>query len=96
MFSDQIFDLMAIFLANFFFVAFKAFQQRNVTWMKYSPVFPTSLSLAITQVYIWRVVALRTNEGDSFLQMWPIILALALAGWLGCVSAMYLHDRYIK
>ena len=96
MFSDQIHNLIIIFLANFLFVAVKAFQQRNVTWLKYSPVLPTSISMAITQVYIWRVVALRTNAGDSFLQMWPIIGALALSAWLGCISAMYLHERYIK
>jgi len=89
-------ELLIIFATNFAYIFLKAFQQRNVTWMKYSPIMPTSLSMAITQVYIWRVVALRTNAGDSFLQMWPIILALALAGWLGCISAMYLHKRYIK
>ena len=89
-------DLLIIFGTNFIYIFVKAFQQRNVTWLKYSPVFPTSLSMAVTQVYIWRVVAMRTNAGDSFLQMWPIILVLAFAGGFGCISAMYLHKRYIK
>jgi len=89
-------ELFILFAVNFAFIFVKAFQQRNVTWLKYWPVLPTSFSMAVTQVYIWRAVSLRTNEGDSFFEMWPIILALSLAGWLGSISAMYLHHRYLK
>ena len=88
--------LLIVFATNFAFIFLKSFQQRNVTWMKYAPVLPTSFSMTVTQVYIWHTVSVRTMAGDSFLDMWPTIIALSLAAWLGTISGMYLHERYIK
>ncbi len=89
-------DLFIVFATNFVFIFVKAFQQRNVTWMKYRPVLPSSFSMTVTQVYIWHTVTIRTMAGDSFLEMWPLILTLTIAAWLGTISGRYLHDRYIK
>ncbi len=89
-------DLLIIFVTNFLFVFIKAFQQRNVTWLKYRPVLPSSFSMTVTQVYIWHAVSVRTIAGASFLEMWPLIITMTIAAWLGTISGMYLHDRYIK
>ena len=89
-------DLLIIFGTNFLFVFIKAFQQRNVTWMKYRPVLPSSFSMTVTQVYIWHTVSVRTMAGASFIELWPLIITMTIAAWLGTISGMYLHDRYIK
>ena len=89
-------ELLIVFAVNFAFIFLKAFQQLNVFFKNYKVVPPTSFSMTITQVYIWHAVSVRTVAGESFWEMWPLIAALALAGWLGSVSGMYLHHRYLE
>lgn len=89
-------QIMTVFVANFVFVFFKAFQQRNVAFMHYKWVMPISLLMAFTELYVISAVALRVINADHYLDMWPLILAVALGGGLGALSSMYLHNRYLK
>ena len=89
-------ELLIVFAVNFAFILLKSFQQLNVFFKNYKVVPPTSFSMTITQVYIWHAVSVRTLAGDSFWEMWPLIVSLSLAGWLGSISGMYLHHRYLE
>ncbi len=89
-------QIITVFVANFVFVFFKAFQQRNVAFMHYKWVMPISLLMAFTELYVISAVALRVIKADYYLDMWPLILAVALGGGLGALSSMYLHNRYLK
>lgn len=79
----------ALFLASFVFVFLKAFQQRNVAFDNYVWVFPTSLAMAATEVY---VIASIANRGYSL----AAVLGMGAGAGLGALLAMYLHHNYIK
>lgn len=76
-------------VAMFFFVALKAAQQRNVAFLHYWPVLPTSLLMAITEVYVISVVV---KVGYDPL----VVAAIGTGAGLGAMVAMYLHSRIFK
>jgi len=81
--------------ANFMFIFLKAFQQRNVSFMHYAWVLPTSFTMGIVEVGVVGAVALEATKADHFLDMWPMIVAIGLGGGLGCLASMYIHHKYI-
>ena len=80
---------LLLFIANFFFIFLKAFQQRNVGGAHYFAIMPTSFALAATEVYIIvQVVA-------KGIDLWAM-LALGVAGGLGSIAAVFFHRRIFK
>lgn len=76
------------FGSSFLFIFLKAFQQLNVVHSAYLMVVPTSLLMAVCEVYV--VVAAAHNGWG-----W-IVLPIGLGSGLGAVCAMYLHERMRK
>lgn len=82
-------------LAYFIFVFFKAFQQRNVAFMHYRWVLPTSYLMACTEVFVISLVAHEAVQGLSWDLLW-FAATIGTGGGLGAVVSMWLHHRYIK
>jgi hypothetical protein len=82
-------DLVLIFLANYGFIALKAWQQRNVAFNKYWVVLPTSWAIALTEVY---VIAKIAAFGFG---LW-LVFVVGTAGGLGALTAMWVHGRVFK
>lgn len=78
---------MWLFLANLVFIACKAWQQRNVQYLKYFSTLVGSHVLAAVEIYVIAVVAERGLSVETY---FPI----ALGGGLGAVLAMYLTRGY--
>ena len=85
--------LIFLFLANFIFIFLKAFQQRNVAHMHYLPVIPTSILMAIAEVYTIGVIASMavTSSWD-----WLAVGAIAFGGGVGCIASMWCHKIIFK
>lgn len=84
---------LALLLANYVHIFLRAFQQRNVAHLRYWPVLPLSLLLAMTEVYmIAQVGILAVTEALQ----WHHILVIALGGGLGCMTSMWAHGRIFK
>lgn len=83
-------------IAYFVFVFFKAAQQRNVAFMHYKWVMPTSYCMSTTEIIVISVVALKAMNADTWMEMVPMALTIGTGGGLGAMLAMYLHNRYIK
>lgn len=82
-------------LAYFIFVFFKAFQQRNVAFMHYAWVMPTSYLMAFTEVIVISLVAYEaTQQGLSWNMLW-FAAAIGTGGGLGAVMSMWIHHKYI-
>lgn len=76
------------FLLSLIFVGLKSIQQLNVVHKAYLWIMPTSLAMAVCEVYVVATVA-KTGWG------W-LALAIGLGAGLGAMGATWLHDRYIK
>lgn len=76
---------IAAFLAAFIFVALKAFQQLNVATYQYRLVIPTSMLMALCEVYVIAQVA---ASGFGWIVLW-----IGAGSGLGCVFAMWLHKK---
>ena len=76
-------------LAMFAFVFLKAWQQRNVAFDHYWPVLPTSLLMALTEVY---VISIIVRVGYDI----PIVLAIGTGAGLGALLAMVLHKHIFR
>ena len=90
---------LILFVACFARVFLRALQQRNVMCLNYKLVPPTSLLMTVTEVYVWGVIVvsiLEAVQSGDFWNMAPIVVIMAVGSALGCISAMYLHKRYIK
>ena len=87
-------------IAYFVFVFFKAAQQRNVAFMHYKWVMPTSYCMSTTEIIVFSMVAVKAvsvvQNNQSLFEMVPMILTIGTGGGLGAMLAMYLHHRYIK
>lgn len=77
------------FLSSFGFVFLKSFQQLNVVKKAYMLIVPTSMLMAVMEVY---VVATTAKNGWS----WLLVLLIGLGSGLGSVSATWLHFKYWK
>lgn len=74
------------FFASFVFVGLKAFQQLSVVHHRVWWIVPTSMAMAVCEVYIISNVA-KLGWG------W-IVLAVGLGSGLGCLAAMFIHRRF--
>lgn len=77
------------FLSSFGFVFLKSFQQLNVVKKAYSLIVPTSMLMAVMEVY---VVATTAKNGWQ----WILVFLIGLGSGLGSVSATWLHSKYCK
>ena len=87
--------------AYFIFVFFKAFQQRNVSWMKYVSVMPISYMMAFSEVIVISTVSyvgikLFPISIDSLISIAPMMFAIGTGGGLGAMLGMFLHNKYVK
>lgn len=78
--------LALAFVANFTFIGLKAFQQRNVIHNDYGLVFLTSNLLAFAEVFVIYTIA----QKGVYL---PLVLTIGVSGGLGCLFAMWFHNR---
>jgi len=85
----ELIHTVTLFGASFVFVFLKAFQQRNVAFDNYRWVFPTSLAMAATEVYVITVIA---TKGYSLLA----VLGMGTGAGAGALLAMHLHHKYVK
>lgn len=76
---------LAAFAASFVFIGLKSWQQLNVVKRAYRWIVPTSLAMAVCEVY---VIATATQYGFG-----PLVVAVGLGGGLGSLSATWLHHR---
>ena len=92
-------ELLILFAASFLRVFVRAFQQRNVSFLNYAWVPQTSLVMTATEVYILVYVGLTAyaiaQSGELMSAIAPLII-MWLGNSLGCMSGMYIHDRYIS
>ena len=77
------------FISSFGFVFLKSFQQLNVVKKAYMLIVPTSMLMAVAEVYI---VATTARNGWQ----WVLVFLIGLGSGLGSVSATWLHSRYVK
>lgn len=82
------FNYMLAFLASFIFIWTKSFQQLNVVHAKYWWILPTSMFMALTEVYVVATVA---KLGWGWLVFW-----IGLGGGLGSCSAVWMHNKVLK
>ncbi len=89
-------------LANFVFIFLKAFQQRNVAFLHYWWVVPTSFAMATVEIFVIGTVAVQAaaTDGSTFIEMvdalWPLVVACGLGGGTGAVSSMWVHTKIHK
>lgn len=75
------------FLSSFFFTFAKSFQQNNVTHKLYKWIIPTSLFLALMEVY---TISVLSKHGVGWL-----ILIVGLGSGLGSSLSVFVHDKFI-
>lgn len=80
---------VAAFVANFLFIFLKAFQQLNVTKGYYLWVIPTSMMMALCEVYIIALIAVQQFSVG-------LVMVIGSGAGLGAVSSMYLHKKYVE
>lgn len=79
---------IAAFVAAFIFVALKAFQQLNVATYQYKLVMPTSMLMALCEVYVIAQIAM---SGFGWIVVW-----IGAGSGLGCIFAMWFHKKVIN
>lgn len=78
------------------FVFFKAFQQRNVAYLHYWWVVPTSYAMSAVDVTVMSAVAIRAVHAQSWTAVIPLAAALGTGSCLGALGAMWAHTRLAK
>ncbi len=78
----------------FVFVFFRAFQQRNVAFLHYKWVLPTSYGMSFSEVIIISLIALSVIEkgGLSVDLVW-YAFSIGTGAGLGALCAMKIHER---
>jgi len=92
-------EFLILFAANFLRVFVRAFQQRNVHFLNYVWVPPTSFVMTIAEVYIVGYIgwtAYSIVQSGELLSAIPPFIIMWLGNATGCLSGMYIHDRYIS
>lgn len=77
------------FAASFVFIFLKAWQQRNVAFDHYLWIVPTSLAMAIAEVYVIANIAVK---GYS---LW-LVLSVGLGSGLGALISAWCHKRFLS
>lgn len=76
------------FVSSFFFVGLKSIQQLNVVHKAYWWILPTSMLMAVCEVYVVATVAA---------QGWGlVVLAIGSGAGFGAMLATYLHSKFIQ
>jgi len=75
------------FLSSFCFTFAKSFQQNNVTHKVYKWIVPTSLFLALMEVY---TISVLSKHGIGWL-----VIVVGLGSGLGSCLSVFIHDKYI-
>jgi hypothetical protein len=82
----------------FFSVFAKAFQQRNVAFVNYKLILPTSYLLSVTDVAWIGLTTYQVVEVmDASQPMWRLVtlaVAIGTGGGLGCLASMWIHHRH--
>jgi len=76
------------FATSFVYIALKATQQLNVVHKQYMWVLPTSMAMALCEVY---VIATAAKTGFGWLAFF-----IGLGAGLGCMTSMYFHGKLTK
>lgn len=79
---------LTAFATSFLYIFLKCAQQLNVVHKQYLWVLPTSMSMALCEVYVISTTA-KTGFG------W-LAIAIGLGAGLGCMASMYLHGKLTK
>ncbi len=77
-------EMFIAFMASFIFIFFKATQQLNVFHLRYAPVIPCSIAMAICEVSIIVMVVKTT--------FW-VFIPIGLGGGIGCLLSMKLFGK---
>ena len=88
-------DLVYPACAYALMVFFKAFQQRNVAHLHYVAAIPSSYALTFTDMFIIAVVAVKAVGAESLWELVPLGFALGTGGWIGSLSAMWVHEKFL-
>ena len=80
--------------AQYAFVFLKAFQQRSVIHNTRWAVIPTSMTMAVFEVFVYASVA-KAYIMSGWQAAALIALAMGIGGGTGCLAAMTLHDRIL-
>lgn len=83
-------------IAYFVFVFFRAFQQRNVVFLNYRWILPTSIVIAQAEVLIHSLIALNIVTEGLGLNLILYALSIGVGGGGGCLLAMYLHSQHVS
>lgn len=86
---------LAAGVAYFVYVFFKAFQQKNVAFDHYKWVMPISYGMAFMEVLVISLVAFQASKGITPDLIW-FAVAIGTGGGLGALTAMWIHNRYVK
>lgn len=87
---------LILFLAQYGFVALKAFQQLNVVHHRIRAAVLTSFLMAsfeVTALGAFVHEAAAARESGSLVQVALLIIPFGLGGGLGCVTSMMVHSR---
>jgi hypothetical protein len=75
----------------FGYVFLRAFQQKNTGHSKYLWMLPTSYGMAYCDVYVGgAIVSVFLGQMDRNIA----VLTMGTAGWMSCMLATYLHNRW--
>ena len=80
---------LAAFLASMLFVGLRATQQLNVVHDNRMAIIPTSLLMAMCEVFVVANIALKGFE-------WLLVLSVGFGSGIGCLIAMKLHQKWRK
>mgnify|MGYP003461028496 CR=1 FL=1 len=87
MMSNPPWMYLLVFISSFSYIFLKSFQQGNVTHRQYKWILPTSMCMAILEVFMVSTLA---KHGIGWL-----VIVVGLGGGLGSISATYLHFKYL-
>ena len=86
--NEYIVLFVVTFFNSFVFVFLKAFQQLNVTKGHYFLVMPTSMCMALTEVWL---VAKMAHLGWGW-----IVVPVGLGAGCGAVVSMFVHSKVVR
>lgn len=81
--------LAGIFFATMAYVALRSWQQLNVVRRRYWWIVPTSMLMAMGDVFLITAFA---RSG----WVWSVILSAGVGGGLGSLAATVLHHRWLR